>query len=201
MAALFTACKIEDTLKKSRDLLCTAHNLRQDQSSKSGAAADHHLTPDDPSFDQPVKRILGLERLMLESSGFDFRNRHPQRVVLKLARWLGRVEADPEDDAMDAELDMRPLAISAYNICCDLYRTWAPLKQTTTTMALASLELAARVLGRATDLDRISRLDLDDLGTQREQIMGISYSLSQVLNLTNGSYRNFARLTRSVHPL
>lgn len=27
-AALFTACKIEDTLKKSRDILCTAYNLK-----------------------------------------------------------------------------------------------------------------------------------------------------------------------------
>ena len=38
--SLFAACKIEDTLKKSRDILCASHNLkvpRQDQ-----------LSPDDP---------------------------------------------------------------------------------------------------------------------------------------------------------
>jgi CTD kinase subunit beta len=27
-AALFTACKVEDTLKKSRDILCAAYNLK-----------------------------------------------------------------------------------------------------------------------------------------------------------------------------
>ncbi len=27
-AALFNACKIEDTLKKSRDVLCAAYNLK-----------------------------------------------------------------------------------------------------------------------------------------------------------------------------
>lgn len=27
-AALFTACKIEDTLKKSRDILCCSYNLK-----------------------------------------------------------------------------------------------------------------------------------------------------------------------------
>lgn len=27
-AALFTACKIEDTLKKSRDIVCAAYNLK-----------------------------------------------------------------------------------------------------------------------------------------------------------------------------
>lgn len=40
-AALFAACKIEDTLKKSRDILCAAHNL------KLASRADH-LSPDDP---------------------------------------------------------------------------------------------------------------------------------------------------------
>jgi len=38
-AALFTACKIEDTLKKSREILCAAYNLR--------VPASEHLTPDD----------------------------------------------------------------------------------------------------------------------------------------------------------
>ena len=39
-AALFTACKIEDTLKKSKDILCAAYNLKL-------PTADH-VSPDDP---------------------------------------------------------------------------------------------------------------------------------------------------------
>jgi len=38
-AALFTACKIEDTLKKSRDILCAAYNLK--------VLLAEQLTPDD----------------------------------------------------------------------------------------------------------------------------------------------------------
>lgn len=38
-AALFTACKIEDTLKKSRDILCAAYNLKLPPA--------EHLSPDD----------------------------------------------------------------------------------------------------------------------------------------------------------
>jgi CTD kinase subunit beta len=38
-AALFTACKIEDTLKKSREILCAASNLK--------LAQTDHLSPDD----------------------------------------------------------------------------------------------------------------------------------------------------------
>lgn len=39
-AALFTACKIEDTLKKSREIVCAAYNLKLSPS--------EHLAPDDP---------------------------------------------------------------------------------------------------------------------------------------------------------
>lgn len=38
-AGLFTACKIEDTLKKSKEILCASHNLK--------VTASEHLTPDD----------------------------------------------------------------------------------------------------------------------------------------------------------
>ena len=39
-AALFTACKIEDTLKKSREILCAAYNMK--------LPTAEQLTPDDP---------------------------------------------------------------------------------------------------------------------------------------------------------
>lgn len=38
LTALFVACKVEDTIKKSRDILCAAHNIRHPNDSK---------TPDD----------------------------------------------------------------------------------------------------------------------------------------------------------
>lgn len=38
-AALFTACKIEDTLKKSKEILCAAHNLQ--------VTPAEHMSPDD----------------------------------------------------------------------------------------------------------------------------------------------------------
>lgn len=56
-AALFTACKIEDTLKKSRDILCAAHNLKLN--------ASEQLTPDDPvrwSSNDPSKGANELNR-------------------------------------------------------------------------------------------------------------------------------------------
>ncbi|KAJ9614654.1 RNA polymerase II C-terminal domain kinase beta subunit [Cladophialophora chaetospira] len=129
-AALFAACKIEDTLKKSRDILCAAHNLK--------APRNEQLSPDDQVFEHQSRTIIGLERLMLEASGFDFRNRHPQDLLIKLLKHYGFQKTDP-------------VVKLAYSISLDLYRTWAPLKHTTVALAFACLELAGRLLGQEHD--------------------------------------------------
>ena len=82
-------------------------------------------------FENHSKTIIGLERLMLEASGFDFRNRYPQEILIKFAK---RYNADKVT-----------VGKTAYNISLDTYRTFAPLKQTTTTMAFACVELAGRL--------------------------------------------------------
>ncbi|KIW14354.1 hypothetical protein PV08_07136 [Exophiala spinifera] len=125
-AALFTACKIEDTLKKSRDILCAAHN--------SKVPRQEHLSPDNPAFEHQSRTIIGLERLMLEASGFDFRSSHPQPLMVKLAKMY---EFDKSS----------PVVRTAYSISLDLYRTFAPLKQTNATLAFSCLELAGRLHG------------------------------------------------------
>ncbi|KIW22447.1 uncharacterized protein PV07_12332 [Cladophialophora immunda] len=124
-AALFSACKIEDTLKKSRDILCAAHNVKVPRTEQ--------LSPDDQVFEHHSRTIIGLERLMLEASGFDFRNRHPQDLLIKFAKHYSLTKTSP-------------VVKTAYSISLDLYRTWAPLKQTTATLAFACLELAGRLL-------------------------------------------------------
>lgn len=82
-------------------------------------------------FEGHSKTIIGLERVMLESSGFDFRNRYPQRLLLKIAKHY--------------HVDRETVGKTAYNMSLDLYRTFAPLKQTTPTMAIACVELSARI--------------------------------------------------------
>ncbi|CCU82816.1 unnamed protein product [Blumeria hordei] len=121
--ALLTACKIEDTLKKSREILCAAHNLK--------VSPSEHLTSDDSMFEGLSKVIIGLERLMLEASGFDFRVRKPQKHLVKIAK--------------EAKLSKATYLV-AYDIMIDLYRTFAPLKQTSATMSFACLELAVLVM-------------------------------------------------------
>ncbi|CZT03808.1 related to CTK2 Carboxy-terminal domain (CTD) kinase, beta subunit [Rhynchosporium agropyri] len=175
-AALLTACKIEDTLKKSREILCAAHNIKV-------APADH-LSPDDIAFETPSKIIIGLERLMLEASDFDFRVRYPHVHLFKLANEAG-IEKD--------------VARVAYNMMIDLYRTFAPLKQTCSTMAFACMELATLLLEKQQTAIRGERspkyrkwhtsrneiletiLDLLDLYTNwpKQSIVGVGYNVEQ----------------------
>ncbi|KAL1955007.1 hypothetical protein VTO42DRAFT_360 [Malbranchea cinnamomea] len=147
-AALFTACKIEDTLKKSRDILCTAYNLK--------APPSEQLSPDDPLFESHSRSIIGLERLMLESSGFDFRNRHPQKLLIKFMKFYGLSKQSKT-------------TITAYSMSLDMYRTFAPLKQTTSAMAFACLELASRLLDDSTV--QIKPEHYDDWSTTRADVM------------------------------
>ncbi|KAK7518058.1 cyclin [Phyllosticta citriasiana] len=149
LAALFTACKIEDTLKKSREIICASFNLK--------LSVSEHLSPDDPQLEQPSKVIIGLERLMLEAAGFDFRNRQPQKLVIKLTRKCGFAKEN--------------VGRTAYHMSLDLYRTLAPLKQTTPAMAIACVELAARLLDANMALLTEEHLDYARWHVSRAEVM------------------------------
>lgn len=73
---------------------------------------------------------------MLEASGFDYRNRYPQKYLIKLGR--------------ECKLDKDVVKL-AYKIMLDLYRTFAPLKVTSSAMSFACLELSCRLLSKQED--------------------------------------------------
>lgn len=96
---------------------------------------------------------------MLESNGFDFRNRYPQKMLMKLVK--------------SCNLDRGTVGITAYRISLDLYRTFAPLKQTTQTMGLACLELAARLFDvDLTPINARQGFDYTRWAVTRAEIMG-----------------------------
>ncbi|KAJ5693241.1 hypothetical protein N7462_002664 [Penicillium macrosclerotiorum] len=157
-AALFTACKIEDTLKKSREIVCAAYNLKLSPS--------EYLPPDDPLFETNARGIIGLERLMLESSGFDFRTHHPQKILAKLVHHYNLPKLSEVSDL-------------AYRISLDLYRTFAPVKQTSSTTAFSCLELAGRLLDqRLHPLE--SGTDYAQWNTSRQSVMETLFDLLEL---------------------
>lgn len=109
-------------------------------------------------FENSSRALIGLERLMLEASGFDFRTRHPQKKMFKMTK-LFHVSND--------------LMLLAYKILLDTYRTYIPLKQTTSTIAFASLELAGRLMNQRSD-EMESKTEYARWYTSREEIMGES---------------------------
>lgn len=127
LASLFVACKVEDTIKKSREILAAAYNIKN---------PDKPAAADDKVFEASSRIIIGLERLILETIGFDFRTRHPQKLLVKCTRSiLGR-------DSPSA----RDFFSTAYAMSIDLYKTFAPIKRTTFSMVMAVIELTARAI-------------------------------------------------------
>jgi hypothetical protein len=90
---------------------------------------------------------------MLESVSFEFNVRHPLRLVFKILQLefglaLGAgASVGPDPHAR--------LATLVTNISVDLNYTFALIKQTTSALAIACVELALRLSGRTADLERV----------------------------------------------
>ncbi|KAK3687443.1 hypothetical protein B0T22DRAFT_439074 [Podospora appendiculata] len=136
LASLFVACKVEDTIKKSREILCAAHNLKQPHD---------HKTPDDKIFESPSRFTVGLERHILETIGFDFRVQYPQKLLIKMVRKLYSKANTGSDSAEQHFLRL------AYDMSIDLYKTFAPIKHSTFTIVLAIVELTALLTDTSTE--------------------------------------------------
>jgi len=89
-------------------------------------------------LDETVKRIIGIERVILESSSFDFRYRHAQPFLIKFAKKFGCSKA---------------LTQLAWDISVDVYKTLSPLKATPHVLALASLDLAMRLEDQRVEIE------------------------------------------------
>ncbi|KAL2022864.1 hypothetical protein VTK56DRAFT_4395 [Thermocarpiscus australiensis] len=186
LSALFVACKAEDTIKKSKEILCAAHNLRQPHD---------HKTPDDKIFEAPSRFTVGLERHILETIGFDFRVQYPQKLLIKMVRKMF-----PKTDSSALDEGKRFLHV-AYDMSIDVYKTFAPVKQTTFTLVMAILELTSLIMDtdprrtrefkasaawhteRACILETV--LDLLDLYTQfpKSTKIGLQFDLKKLMDV------------------
>lgn len=137
-------------------------------------------------FEAGSKTVVGLERLMLEAAGFDFRSRYPQKLVVKLVKYL--------------RLRQGPIGRTAFDMSIDLFRTFTPLKQTSSTMAIACVELAMRL--HDVDLTPIlgdQGLDYAKWGTSRAEIMGMCSVPEHASRIVLTRLRNPARPPRPLH--
>ncbi|CAN6673180.1 CTD kinase subunit beta [Trichomonascus vanleenenianus] len=118
LACLFVASKIEDTPKKTKELLQYAYNRRI-------------ISRTD---DEKRLQLLGYERQILETTAFDFRIRNPHQYVIKICKTI---------DCNSAQ--RKSLAKLAWVISTDALLTDLPLKQPAHTIAIAAIVLSAKV--------------------------------------------------------
>ncbi|KAF3121989.1 RNA polymerase II C-terminal domain kinase beta subunit [Orbilia oligospora] len=124
LASLFTASKFEDTLKKSLEIQAVAYNIRY--------SGDDPINSDSPVLEEQHRRIIGIERQILEACSFDFRTRHHQPFLIKFSKFYNV---------------SKPITALAWLIAIDAHKTLACLKATPQELALASLIIAARLRG------------------------------------------------------
>ncbi|KAI0873522.1 hypothetical protein GGS24DRAFT_490694 [Hypoxylon argillaceum] len=164
LACLFVACKSEDTLKKSRDILCANHNIKN---------PDRITTPDDKLFEQGSKMLIGLERQVIETLRFDFQVRNPFKILAKI------IKAVLGSDEQGADF-----FIEAFKIGTDMYKTFAPLKHTTFTCAFTAARLTALMTGL--HKDTFTNLDPTEYYTCEDWVAEV---MLDVLDLYTDHYR------------
>ena len=125
-------------------------------------------------FEQPSRVLVGLERMILEIVGFDFRTRHPQKYLAKLVRSLLGPAGHPFYEI-------------AYDISLDAYKTFAPIKQTCLTVALACVRLTS--LLTSTHEDVVLSVDPARYGVTRA---ALAETVLDLLDL----YTHFHKSTR-----
>lgn len=121
------------------------------------------LTADKQVFESPHKIIIGLERHILETIGFDFRARFPQKILIKMVRRLFKPD------------DARNFVPMAYDMSIDMYKTFSPIKASSFTMVLTIIELTALLNDR--DVERIRALDLEQYHTNRLSVLEVMLDL------------------------
>lgn len=73
------ASKIEETIKKLRDIFVVIHSVKHPDSKE--------LDPEQVSEDRR-RKIMGYEKLMLETLCFDFQIRHPYEIMVKFVKYI-----------------------------------------------------------------------------------------------------------------
>ncbi|OLL23788.1 CTD kinase subunit beta [Neolecta irregularis DAH-3] len=129
ITCLFVASKMQDTIKKLRDILIVGYQIRHPNGPD--------INPESQTMEDQRKRVIGLERMVLEIVCFDFRGRHAQGYLIKLTRYY-RLNQE--------------VARTAWKISVDCYRTFIPLKHTPQTIALSCLEFSGRLSGQRLSL-------------------------------------------------
>ncbi|KAG0348634.1 RNA polymerase II C-terminal domain kinase beta subunit [Podila minutissima] len=193
MACLFVSCKVEDTIKKLKDIMIATYYYRHPNATDwdSESKVSKSCLDISSEGDEQRKRVLAYEKMVLESICFDFRIIHPYKYVIKFTKMLNA---------------SKNVARQAWNIARDSYKIGVCLEYPPHTIAAGSIYLASKLLEeplkeriygepwmkvlkvRSVDLEDFSyqMLDLFSIGRsedQKERYTSVQIALNEARSL------------------
>lgn len=146
LTTLYVASKLHDTLKKPRDIILASYALRFPHLVRKGGAGGGHVdmtAVDTQMLEHERRRVLNIERLVLETMCFSFGVAVPFPFVVKFGKKLGR-EWSCHSDADELTLAVgKDTVQAAWRVAVDAHRTPAPLSYPPHAIALGSLYASA----------------------------------------------------------
>ncbi|BEI92712.1 uncharacterized protein CcaverHIS019_0503400 [Cutaneotrichosporon cavernicola] len=133
LTTLYVACKLHDTLKKPRDIILASYALRFPHLIRKTTVDISAVDP--ATLEAERRRVLSVERLVLETQCFAFSVAVPFTYVVKIGRNLGL----PADEVR-----------SAWRVAVDAHRTFAPLSYPPHVIALGSIYTSALLASEST---------------------------------------------------
>ncbi|KAJ2448489.1 RNA polymerase II C-terminal domain kinase beta subunit [Coemansia sp. RSA 2424] len=124
-ACLFVAAKMEETIKRLRDIL--AHSYINSLSQNGGTPIDAQSVPATVT-DKMRPNVLAGEQYIMDAIGFDFRTTHAHLLYVKLAKLAGVPRAN--------------IAVDGWTILSDSYFTTLPVQYPSLVIAAGALCLA-----------------------------------------------------------
>lgn len=147
-ACLFLSCKVQETLKRLRDVIYWTVKVRTRHSEDYPDGMD--MTESSPGYNDEKNNILDKEREVLRVLNFDLNVDHPYRHLWQLTRsYLGTGELQ------------KTVTQAAWNFLNDSFRTYMHVRFDPREIATAAMFLSAK----------LHRYDLPD-GTKRDKTTG-----------------------------
>ncbi|KAI8805436.1 cyclin-like protein [Cladochytrium replicatum] len=166
ITCLFFAAKSEETVKKARDIIAVGRSVQN---------PDNRIDNESPETEDWKRKIMDLERALLEATGFNFRYVHPSRFLVKFIKRMN---------------GHKLLGRRAWAVLEDSYRTTISVQFTPQTIALACIVVASKLIsheGRP-DLGSIpSELPFKSFRCEAEDVKDVAQQLCQFYEVTSES--------------
>ncbi|WVW80050.1 hypothetical protein I302_102023 [Kwoniella bestiolae CBS 10118] len=135
LSTLYVSSKLHDTIKKPRDIILASFPIRYPNLVRKGTV--DIATAEANGLEHERKKVLAIERLVLETMGFKFGVETGLRGVIKIGKKLGLG---------------KDLCQNAWRVAVDCHRTQAPLSFPPHIIALGSIYTASLLLSETTKL-------------------------------------------------